>query len=107
MENIYMLIERRMLMFNQKRRYLIVEEADVTTVLMTVNQNQGFFSKSDMATGNCGWKEEPTKWFVRFYASDKVWGKIARELTKIGDINVHVAPGGATDLYFKRKLSSE
>ena len=94
-------------MFNQKRRYLVIEEADVTTVLGAINRNQGFFSKSDVATGNCGWKEEPTKWFVRFYASDKEWGKIARELCKLGNINVHVAPGGTTDLYFKRELSSE
>lgn len=94
-------------MFNQKRRYLIIEEADVTAVLAAINRSQGFFSKSDMSTGNCGWKEEPTKWYVRFYASDKQWGKIARELCTLGGINVHVTPSGATELYFKRELSSE
>ena len=89
-------------MFNQKRRYLIVEERDVTTVLMAINNTRGIFSNNDEVTGNCGWKDEPSKWYVRFYASDKQWGRIAGELSKIGTINVHVAPGGATELYFAR-----
>ena len=92
-------------MFNDKRRYLIVEEADVTTVLTAINRHQGFFSNNDKLTGNCGWKNEPTKWYVRFYASDKQWGKIAGELSKLGDITVIVAPSGATELHYKRKES--
>lgn len=89
-------------MFNQKRRYLIVEENDVTTVLAAINRNQGLFSNNDQNIGPCGWAKEPSKWFVHFHASDKRWGKIARELSKIGKLYVNVTPGGATDLYFMR-----
>lgn len=89
-------------MFNNKRHYLIVEEADVTTVLTAINRHQGFFSNNDKLTANCGWKNEPTKWYVRFYASDKQWGKIAMELSMLGKIYVNVSPGGTTELYFMR-----
>lgn len=89
-------------MFNQKRRYLIVDEKDVTTVLTVINRHQGFFSNNDKLAENCGWANEPTKWYVRFYASDREWGRIAGELSKLGKIYVNVTPGGATDLYFAR-----
>lgn len=89
-------------MLNNKRRYIIVEEADVTTVLTAINRHRGFFSSTDNITGNCGWKDEPTKWYVRFSASNKQWGKIAGELSKLGNIIVNVTPRGATDLYFTR-----
>ena len=89
-------------MFNQKRRYLIVEEKDVTTVLTVINRHQGFFSNNDKNTGNCGWANEPTKWYVRFYASDRKWGRIAGELSKLGKIYVNVSPGGTTELYFTK-----
>ena len=89
-------------MFNNKRRYLIVEEADVTTVLSVIDRHQSLFGNNDKLTGNCGWKNEPTKWYVRFYASDKQWGKIAGELSSLGNITVKVTPSGATDLYFMR-----
>ena len=87
-------------MFNQKRRYLIVEESDVTTVLAAINSRQRLFSKNEQYTGNCRWKDQPTKWYVRFYASDKQWGRIAGELSKVGKFHVNVTPGGTTELYF-------
>ena len=92
-------------MFNQKRRYLIVEEKDVTTVLSVINHHQGLFSNHDKNTGNCGWANEPTKWYVKFFASDRQWGKIAGELCNFGSIMVNVTPGGTTELYYKRNES--
>ena len=89
-------------MFNQRRRYLIVEEKDVTTVLAAINNHQGLFSNNDKNTGNCGWKDDPAKWYVRFYASDRQWGRIAAELSKLGKIQVTVTPGGATELYYTK-----
>lgn len=89
-------------MFNQKRRCLIVEESDVTTVLQAVNRHKGLFGSNDIIAGNCGWSKEPTKWYVRFYTSDKQWGRIAGELSTFGKIYVNVTPGGATDLHFAR-----
>ena len=92
-------------MFNQKRRYLVVEEKDVTTVLTTINRNQGFFSNHDKNTGNCGWANDPTKWYIRFFASDRQWGKIAGELCETGNITVSVSPGGTTELCYMRNES--
>ena len=89
-------------MFNQKRRYLIVEESDVTTVLTVIIRHQGFFSNNEKLAENCGWEKEPTKWYVRFYASDREWGRIAGELSKLGGIYVNVSPSGTTELYFMR-----
>lgn len=87
-------------MLNQKKRDLIVEEKDVTTVLSVINNHQGFFSNNNKNTGNCGWKDAPTKWYVRFYASDRQWGRIAGELSKIGRIYVNVTPGGTSEMYY-------
>ena len=92
-------------MFGQKRHYIIVEEKDVTTILQVINRNQGFFSDKNKLVGECGWAEEPTKWFIRFYASAREWGRMAKELNEFGTITVNVAPGGTTDLYFKRNES--
>ena len=90
-------------MFGEKRRYLYVNEADVTTVLSVINKHQGFFSNNNKTTGNCGWKDEPTKWYVNFYATDKQWGRIASELSRLGKIYVNVTPAGATELYYVRE----
>lgn len=87
-------------MFNQRRRYLILEEKDVTTVLTAINNHQRLFSKKDKDAGSCKWKDDPTKWYVRFYASDKQWGSIAGELSNIGKIYVNVTPDGTTQMYF-------
>ena len=89
-------------MFNQKRRCLIVEESDVTTIMTVINHHQGFFSNNEKAIGNCGWAKEPTKWFVRFYASDREWGRITEELSKFGKIYINGCHKGISDLYFTR-----
>lgn len=90
-------------MFDDKRRCIIVEEADVTTVLTAITRNRGFLGSSNNATtGNCGWKNEPTKWYVRFNATRKQWGKIAGDLKKLGNFTVTVSSGGTTELYYKR-----
>ena len=89
-------------MFCNKRRCLIVEEVDVTTVLTAISKHQKFFSNKEKTTENCGWKNAPSKWYVKFYASDREWGRIAGELSEIGKIQVKVTSTGTTDLYFTR-----
>jgi len=84
----------------QKRRALVMEENDVTLVLAVINRHQGFFSNKYKIVENCGWTKDPTKWDVRFYASEKEWGHMAGDLSKLGDITVKVKPSGTTDLYF-------
>lgn len=90
-------------MFFHKSRELIVEEKDVTTVLTAINNHQGFFSNTNKHVGNCGWNDDATKWYVTFYASAREWGRTMGDLSKIGEINVKVRPGGKTDLYFTKK----
>lgn len=88
-------------MFGQKR-CLIMEECDVTTILKVINHYQGFFTKSSKCVGSCERAEDPSKWYIYFYASDKVWGQIAGDLVKFGHIVVKVNPAGTAELYFKR-----
>lgn len=90
-------------MFYQKNHKLFVEETDVTTVLAAINRYQGVFSNNYKLVGSCGWDDEPTKWFVSFWTTDKKWGCMAADLSDIGEITVKVTPGGATELYFTRK----
>lgn len=93
-------------MFYIKRRNLIVEESDVTKLIEIINKHQGFFSNNNKVIGNCGWADEPTKWYLDFYASSKEWGLIAGELSEIGDITVKTSPNKRmTHLYFTRKES--
>lgn len=87
-------------MFYQKKYSLIVEECDVTTVLKVINQHQGFFSNNNKLVGNCRWADEPTKWYIDFYASTREWGRIVKDLNEIGKIAVLFRPGGAADLCF-------
>ncbi len=89
-------------MFGEKKRQLIVEESDVTTVLTVVNKSRGFFSNTDTLTGNCGFEHDPKKWYVRFWANDREWGRIATELSKTGRIYVSIDQRGGTDLYYTR-----
>ena len=87
----------------QKRRNLVVEEKDVTTVLNAINNHQGFFSNDNKIVRSCGWEKDPSKWVIKFNASEKEWGLMATDLSKIGEISVKVKPGGTTDLYFIKK----
>lgn len=90
-------------MFYQRKRCLIMEEKDVTTVLSAINRHQGYFSNDYKIVKNCGWAKDPDKWVVKFNASEKEWGLIATDLSKLGEITVKVKPGGTTDLYFKKE----
>lgn len=87
----------------QRKRNLVVEEADVTTTLLMINRHQGFFSDDRKIVKNCGWAKDPSKWVIQFNASEKEWGFMTTDLSKIGEITVKVKPGGTTDLYFTKK----
>lgn len=89
-------------MFMQKTHRLYVEEIDVTTVLGIINRHQSMFGNNHKLVGDCGWSDDPTKWFITFYTSDKKWGRIAADMSEIGQLNVKVTPGGTTELYFTR-----
>lgn len=81
-----------MFMF-QKRRNLVVEENDVTAVLTVINRHQGFFSNDNKIVTNCGWAKDPSKWVIQFYATEREWGLMTTDLSKLGEITVKVKPG--------------
>lgn len=62
-----------------KRRYLVVDECDVMNVLRCVNFINGeskILIMNKMEIGNCGWVDEPDKWFIHYNASNKQWHKL-------------------------------
>lgn len=83
----------------KKDRILIVEKKDVTTVLSVINRRR---IESDYNIGKCGWANAPSKWFVKFYASNREWESIANDLLKNGTITLHTRTSGTIDLYFER-----
>lgn len=69
-----------------KRHHLIVEEKDVMSLLKVfdnVNRSSRLVHTMNMEIGNCGWANEPTKWFIRFDTTDRKWKKILAELSHI------------------------
>lgn len=89
-------------MFNKEREF-IVEEKDVTTVLIIVNQHRSLYRY--LSVGNCGWGDgEESKWFIAFDTTDKKYGKIIKDLLEIGELKTKVRPNEKyVDLYFERK----
>jgi hypothetical protein len=87
-------------MFYQKKRKLVMEETNVTSVLTVINRHQGFFSNDNKIVRNYMLPKDPSKWVIKFNASDKEWSLMTADLSKIGEIIVKVTPGGTTDLYF-------
>ena len=87
----------------QKRHTLVIEERDVTFVLTIINKHQGYFSDDTKIVKNYGLTNDPTKWVIKFNASDKEWKRMTKDLGEFGEIIVKVTPGGTTDMYFIRK----
>lgn len=85
--------------FRKKQHEFLMEEKDVTTVLEVINKHRKYF---DTKIGNCGWAEEPSKWFVLVDLRDRDYGKIIEELNKIGTFKLDVRPKGQVDLFFER-----
>jgi len=85
----------------KKRREFIVDESLVTTLVRDINRRCEIF---DYTIGNCGWADEPTSWFVSFYADNKTYGKIVKSLMNIGEFKKVRRPRRKTDLYFVKAL---
>lgn len=69
-----------------RRRRLIVEEKDMMSVLRaldTVSRSSKLPYAMSMEVGNCGWADEPTKWFVEFDATDRRWKNVIAELKHV------------------------
>ena len=85
--------------FIKKRRDFIVEEKDVTTILSAVGREA---KTTNYCIGNCGWADQPNKWFISFYTTDKRYGRIMKKLTGIGKFTANTRPGGQVDLWFEK-----
>ncbi len=86
--------------FKNDSREFILEEKDVTTVLEVINSN--YKTAPRLSVGNCGWADDPTKWFIIFNANDKIYGKVVKSLKEIGELKLDVRPGGQVDVCFER-----
>lgn len=64
--------------FTFKRFHLIMEEGDVISVLKNIQHHHKTIP--DMAVGNCGWADDPSKWFVHFSTSEFKWNLIRKDL---------------------------
>lgn len=91
-------------MFEQKtRREFITDEWLVTTVLSAINgQSRGKVLRN-ITVANCGWADEPPKWFVSFYVGNTMYGKIVKALNEVGKFKLDVRPGGQVDVVFMKE----
>ena len=90
------------IMFNWrvKKHDFIVNEEDVTSVLTVINKHRRDYY---VRANNCGWADEPNKWFVMFEACDEEYGHIVDELNKLGKFRLDVSPNyKVVSLFFER-----
>ena len=87
-----------MLNWFMREREVYADEKDVITILNVINKHLGWFSGE---IGNCGWKNNPERWFISFRVSNRQFGKIIIDLKKLGKFDLDVRPGGQIDLCYK------
>ena len=71
----------------QKRRYTVVEESDVMTVLKVlhnIKRKSRFHLLMEMEIGNCGWANKPEAWFIHFGSTTGQWRKFITTLEEEG-----------------------
>lgn len=72
-----------------KRCHLVLEEQDVINTLKMINKHHRIVP--DMAVGNCGWADDPNKWFIHFTTTRAKWNVIRNELKVVrvfGNIDI-------------------
>lgn len=85
----------------KKQREFVVEENTGMDVLKAINTHLRYL---DGQVGNCGWGgEDESKWFISFYATDKKYANIIKDLKEIGEFRIDIRPGGQMDVCFERK----
>ena len=92
-------------MFNifKGRRHLIVDEENLTTLLEVLNRRSNIFTDYNLSVGNCGWSDDPNKWFIYFDSSDKGYDDILKDLLEIGSISVKRRSRRLKNLYFTKR----
>lgn len=69
-----------------KRHYLIIEEKNVMEILKVLDSINKRYVDFRLEIGNCGWADEPTKWFIHFDASNSQWKSIVTTLNDKFDL---------------------
>lgn len=67
--------------FVVERHHIIVEEVDVVRALYVIDSNH--IVAPDIKVGNCGWADDPSKWFIHFNTTKSKWMRIRTELRVI------------------------
>lgn len=67
--------------FITERHHLILEEEDVYLVLGVINSHHK--AAPEVRVGNCGWGDDPKKWFIFVSLTKEKWEIIRRELKVI------------------------
>lgn len=67
--------------FIVKRYYLVLDRNDVLTAIEVINKFESWYVGQNLAVGNCGWANEPYKWFIHFTAPVSKWRKMIGEFT--------------------------
>lgn len=57
---------------------IVMEEQDVTKTLKVIQKHHKLLPS--MRVGNCGWADDPNKWFIIVTTSKAKWGVIRKEL---------------------------
>lgn len=63
----------------KKTRDLIFDEKQLSKILTAINNN---LTCPELRVGNCGWANQPKKWFVLFHCTNKDYEKIINQLNK-------------------------
>lgn len=82
-------------MFNLFTEYrnLVMDEKDVITILSIVNKHLPI--RVNYRISNCRWADEPKKWFIDFCATDLRYGRIIKDINKIGKVYLVESPNCA------------
>lgn len=54
----------------------------MTKTLNVINRYSTLLINLRLAVGNCGWANEPTRWFIHFDISQDKWNAIKEDLKK-------------------------
>ena len=93
--------ENEMTKFFRKKRELLVDEKDVTTVIAVINRHRRL---GRFKIFNCGMADNPSRWSIRFRVNDKVYAKIVKNLADIGRFDLDVRPKiGTVNMIFMRE----
>ncbi len=72
--------------FVKRRHHLILDESSIVTMLKVLDETKReskFRILMDMEIGNCGWMDEPEKWFMFFEVTNKQWKTVITKLSAI------------------------